>query len=268
MTSGKPELQTTVINSITVDSYLRSWETDSNLGRSTIKSMYILLTKNVDTVLTTDKTLNGKAVTVQRGIITTTEQYIFRGEVVNVFPDGGILRVLLADKLYETTKKTVTKSWDINIDSEAGKISEIFLTLINDYTTLTADATTVQDSGTIFTIKKFTMRAATVFNGLERLAELLGWQFYYDPDDDKVYFEPKGYTNSGITLTVGTNVVRVPKWQYDSTQLFNIVKLYGSEYEVETTESGQVGVTSGWTTSEVPLTYTPVSVKIFADAGT
>lgn len=266
MTSGKPELQTTVINSITVDSYLRSWETDSNLGRSTIKSMYILLTKNVDTVLTTDKTLNGKAVTVQRGIITTTEQYIFRGEVVNVFPDGGILRVLLADKLYETTKKTVTKSWDINIDSEAGKISEIFLTLINDYTTLTADATTVQDSGTIFTIKKFTMRAATVFNGLERLAELLGWQFYYDPDDDKVYFEPKGYTNQSTTFETGVNVLVIPKWEYDSSELYNVIEVRGAQQEVETTESGRIGTTSGYTTSSITLINNPISVKLFLDA--
>ena len=68
MTSGKPELQKTVINSITVDSFLRKWETDSSLGASTIKSIKVELTKNVDSILTIDATLNGKAVTVQRGV--------------------------------------------------------------------------------------------------------------------------------------------------------------------------------------------------------
>lgn len=266
MAVGKPQLQTTSINSISVNSFLRGWDTDSKLGGSTIKSIKIELTKNVDSVLTVDETLNGKAVTVQRGIASATEEYVFQGEVVKVLPEGGALRVIVMDKLYETTKQTVTKSWDINIDTEAGKISEIFLSLINDHTTLTADGTTVQDSGTVFTIKKFVMRAATVFDGLERLANLLGWQFFYNPDTDKVYFEPKGYTSQATTFETGVNITIQPIWEYDADELFNVVEVRGAFQEVETTESGQIGTTSGYTTSSITLTNKPISTKLFLDA--
>ncbi len=266
MTQGKPQLQTTSINSITVDSYLRRWETDSSMGLSTIKSMKVELTKNVDSVLTIDKTLNGKAVTVQRGVNSSTEQYVFRGEVINVIPDGGILNVIIADKLYETTKTILTQSFDKDIDSEAGKISEIFKTLINDNTTLTANDASVQDSGTVFIVNKFVMRADTIFDGLERLAALLGWQFYYDPDDDLVHFEPKGFTSQGTTFETGINILLTPKWEYDANELFNIIEVRGSLQEVETTESGQIGTTTGYTTSDILLTQKPISVKLLLDA--
>ena len=34
----------------------------------------------------------------------------------------------------------------------------------------------------------------------------------------------------------------------------------------ETTESGKVDTTAGWDTDEAPLTYTPQSVKVYADS--
>ena len=266
MATGRPQLTKVVIDSIDVSSYLQSWSSNTNRDNSTIKALTIVLAKSVSTVLTAEATLNGKSVTVQRGVSSTTEKYILRGEVINVSPSGGSVIISCADKMYSTTKRTLTKSFDKDIDSEAGKYSEIFKTLINDYTDLTADNTSVQDSGTTNVITKFICRSVSVFDRLKALADTIGWQFYYNSDDDLVYFEPEGHSSQSTIVVSGTNMSEVPKWDYDASELYNSVELRGAQQEVETTETGQIGVTSEYTTTSVTLTNTPVSVKVYCDS--
>ena len=262
-----PKISKITLDGIDITNYVISWKVEKKYNKN-ITPAEIVMNKNVRNVVTLTESAAGMPVTIQRGVSSATEYYVFRGSVEKSDITGGFLKLICKDRLQEVIYSQVIYSYDIDVDDEAGIISDIFKDLINRFTPLFADNNSVQSTGSTFKLNKFIANNESVYKKCEELAKSLDWQFYYKPSDNAVYFEPKGYTNSGITLTVGTNVVRVPKWQYDSTQLFNIVKLYGSEYEVETTESGQVGVTSGWTTSEVPLTYTPVSVKIFADAGT
>ena len=132
---------------------------------------------------------------------------------------------------------------------------------------LNADATTIQSSGTTYVLDKFICNHADIFERCKALAVALDWQFYYRPDTDKVYFEPKGYTTNPNTLTVGSNVIKVPKWTYDNTEMANDLTVVGAYQLVETTESGQIGVTAGYTTASVQLDHLPESVKVYADAG-
>ena len=269
MATGKPELDTVNINGVNVDSYKtsvdgRSWFFDK--GNNTIQFINIHLNMGVSAVLTIDESLNGKPVTVQRGVSSATEEYVFRGEVVNVIPQGSIVTIVAADKLIKATKRKVTYSFDKDIDSEAGKYSEIFKTLVNDYTDLTADSSSVQDSGTIRTIKKFRCKSANVFEKLTILANTLGWQMGYSPITDKVFFEPRGFTAQSTSFETGVNILETPKWDTDASQLFNEVEIRGAKQEVETTETGQIGVTSGYTTDSVLLQNKPKSVKVYCDS--
>jgi hypothetical protein len=266
MTEGKPELTTVSIDGITVDDFLIKWEKQSTMGSSPIKVMKIRISRAAASILDFDGDLSGSSVIVQRGVAVATEQYVFRGEIINVIPDGGNFVINAADRLYEATKKTVTKSYDIDIDPEAGVISEIALDLITTYTSLNADSSTFQDSGSVLTLNKFICRAATVFDRVSTLAEALGWRVYYNPEDDKVYFEPNGYTSQSTNIQDGENLIRTPEWNYDSSKLYNEIVVRGAWQEVETTESGQIGVTSGYTTDSVQLTYKPISTKVYVAA--
>jgi len=266
MATGKPELTLVNINSIDVGAYLQSWSSNTNNDNSTIKMVNVVLAKGVQSVLTIDETLNGKTVTIQRGVSTATEKYIFQGEVVSVSPSGGLLVITCMDKMYSTMQRIVTKSFDKDIDTEAGKYSEIFKTLINDFTDLTADGTSIQDSGTTNVITKFICRSVSVFDRLKVLADTIGWQFYYDSDTNKVYFEPEGYSSQVTVIVDSTNMSKSPKWIYDASELYNQIELRGAQQEVETTESGRIGTTGGYTTTSIILTETPTSTKVYADS--
>ena len=158
------------------------------------------------------------------------------------------------------------KAYTISIDSTSGKVSAIFKDLVITYGGLNCDDTTVQDSGSDIIIQKFVCNHADPFERCKALANALDWQFYFRADTDKVYFEPKGYVSNSTVLTVGSNVMNVPKWQNDITEMCNDVTIIGAKQIVETTKSGQIGVTSGFNTTGIVLDYEPVSVKVYGDA--
>jgi hypothetical protein len=166
--------------------------------------------------------------------------------------------------LWDAVRKEVTHTYQ-DTDAQAGKLSAIFTDLITTYAGLTADATTVQDSGTVFTISKFLCNHTDPFERCKALATSLDWQFYYRADTDKVYFEPKGFTGNANTLTVGENVIQVPRWQQDITEMANNITFIGAFVEVETTESGQINGTTGplYKTTGISITKEPVSVKLY-----
>ena len=130
---------------------------------------------------------------------------------------------------------------------------------MEDYAGLTAVVgDTVVDSGALNTLSKFICNHADVYERCEKLSEALDWIFYYDPDTDKVHFEPKGTQTSSLILTVGSNVTNNPKWRYDKTQIVNKYSIIGGEELVETEEDfNGDGAEDTFT-----LTYTPVSVRV------
>ena len=217
--------------------------------------------RQISNVLTIE---TGQTITVWRGTSTPTDKKIFAGYIEKYEPDAGKVRITGKDKLWDLVRKNVTKIYE-STDGFAGKISAIFLDLVTTYGGLTADGTTVQDSGTVYILTKFMCNHTDVFERCKALATALDWQFYYNPITDKVYFEPSGFTDTGTTITVGTEIIGMPKWNYDNTELVNDVTVIGATQEVETTETGQIGVTSGYTTTGIDLSQVPNSVKLYAD---
>lgn len=63
----------------------------------------------------------------------------------------------------------------------------------------------------------------------------LGWNLYID-ESDNVYFEPEGYTDSGVTFTNGEDS-SVSDWERDETQIVNKARLIGGFESYNTSET-------------------------------
>mgnify|MGYP001371797286 CR=1 FL=1 len=213
----------------------------------------------------------GATLEVWRGLVTSTDVKIFSGYIEKAEPGQGIVTITGLDKLWDLVRKECTVTYESS-GATGGKISEIFKDLVTTYGGLNADATTIQDSGTAYILDTFICNHADPFDRCKVLAEILNWQFFYDAVTDKVYFQPIGYTRNNNLLSIGTvightpNIIEVPKWQYDTTEMVNKVTVVGAYQDVQTIEIGKIGTTTGYTTSSISLTYIPISVKVFGDA--
>jgi len=254
-----PKLKKVVIGSTDVSNYVLNFSRVRKYTQS-IAQLEITFNARLPDILSVSDELVGTTITVQRGVNFSTEENIFAGEIRNIEFDGSAFVINCRDSLYEAVRTNVTYTFDSNIDPEGGKPSEIFKSLINERTSLVADSSSVQDSGDTFILAKFVCRDVPIYERLSDLAKGMNWQFYFDPTDNKVHFEPKGFKSSTVTLEVGVNVSEVPKWTYNSDKLVNKVTVRGAEQLVETTEffNGD-----GTDKQEVQLSKTPVSVKVY-----
>lgn len=228
----------------------RSEETQSN----SVDKM--LLTCMAELKTTVSGLREGMTVEIWEGYTTTTDTKVFSGTIVKMVEKEGIIVILAYEKLWECVKKTVNTYYDSTIHSSAGKISDIFIDLIETYTNLTADSTSVQDSGTVDTLPTFLCKDANVFERLQVLSAGLNWQFYYDAPTDKVVFEPRGFRSNPNTLRIGGNIPNVmglPEWSTDIQELINVVKITGNVYlgrEIETFAGD--GSTTAFTLAKIP----------------
>ncbi len=262
MTIGLPRLSRVDIDGIDASAFVLNWNFDPQISQS-IKTITIELHRNVyNSVPNLETGPRALTVVVRRGVTLATEDYVFRGEIIVRETLGARVVIKASDKLYAAVRKNITKTFDSAVDTEAGKISEIFKTLVTTNAGLTTDSTSVQDSGTVFILKVFICNNADIFERLEVLADLLDWQFYYNPVDDKVYFEPKGNRSGANVLTVGTNVVNRPKWLRDGTKVVQIAKVLGGPVESETQETFDGDAS----TVQFTLSNSPVSVKVTVDS--
>jgi hypothetical protein len=253
------------INGVDVSDYLKKWEVTDELFAGLTEAT-LELSQDVVTVVTPDI---GQTITIKRGFTTSTDEFVFDGYIDELEKTSGVLfKIAGKDKLLDLVRQSVTTSYDKDIDPEAGVISEIFKDLVNTYGggTLVADNTSIQSSAALPVLTKFVCRGEDVYERCQFLADLIGWQFYYKATTGLVYFEPKGYLGNYGTLTVGDEIMESINWVYDATELANNIVVRGAKQEVETTETGQIGVTSGYTQSTINLSLTPVSTKVYCDA--
>lgn len=268
MSQGQPVLTRVEVDGINVSSYIKSWNIKDTEGDDYIKYASLILDRSVSQVLTlSSQALSTKTVVIYRGVSSATDKKVFSGEVTNYIPSGSGAELKCADKLYIAHRKILTKSYDINIDTEAGVISEIFKSLINEYTDgdLEADDTSVTASGTSLVLKKFICRADTVYGKCKELADALGWIFFYKPSTGLIYFQPAATTNQGTIIQNGVNLISSPEWNYECKDLVNYIEARGAVQNVETTQSGQVGVTTNFSTTDVLLSFAPISAKVYGE---
>lgn len=248
-----------MVDSVDVTSYCVNWTFEKTFG-DLLSEISINFNRNIFNATTLAE---GLTLEVWRGWTTSTDDKVFSGYIEKYEPESGLIAVTGIDKMWDLVRKEVTKIYDSSLDPSAGKISEIFKDLVETYGGLTAS---VQDSGTTLVLSKFVCNHADIFERCKKLANMLNWQFYYSADDDVVYFEPKGFDENANVLTVGTDIMTLPKWQNDITEMTNDVTIVGAYQEVETTKSGRIGTTTGFATTGIDLDYVPISVKVYGDA--
>lgn len=269
--SNSPRLYKVVLNGVTIlddsDSattkYVISIEGERVYSES-IKECEIIVNSQIGNVVTIDESIGGKTITIQRGSTTSTDVYIFRGEVIGYkqAPNGYVLTC--KNKYFKAQKREVTYSYDETIDAQGGVGSEIFKDLIDSYTDLQYGASTVQSTGTANVLNKFVCNHDSVYERGAKLADVYNFQHYYNDYDDYVYFEPIGYVDSGVTLTVGQEIVNVPEWDFNHKKIINELTIIGSPIEVQETKFADGDNTEGQT---VQLDYIPTSAKVFVGSG-
>ncbi len=273
---GYPNLTKVVIAGITIKddntniNFIQKWEWSDSFSGEPIKTITIICPRTVTSILdiSSDNLLTEtNEVLIYRGVSSSDETLVFRGIITDFKKDISKVTIECADMLYTATKKDVTYSYDKDVDPSAGVLSEIFKDLINTYTDLVADNDSVINSGTILTREKIICKSDNVYNVIKtQIADPLGWNFYYSPITNKVHFEPFGYKTNKTTIKYGVNLVNNPVWDYDKDNLYNIIKVYGAEQEIQTIEEGQIGVTAGYTTSSVQLAQIPSTVRVLCDS--
>jgi hypothetical protein len=254
------------VNGVDVTARVMRWEFMDTFGNE-IPDAIIQFSKNVVLDVTIE---NGQEVIIKRGPTTGQEYNVFKGNVDTFLKKGAYYEIKAKDKLIALVKTDVNTSFDKDIDAELGVGSAIANTLITDsrYGGMSTNGgATVQSTGAVVLLEKFVCRKTDVFERVKAIADIYDYQIYYNYDDDYVYFEPTGYTSNANVLTVGSNVSNLPNWEFDNTQLVNQIRVEGAEALVETTELGQIGVTTGYTQTSITLTQSPHSVKLYVEAG-
>lgn len=253
------------INAVDVTSKIVGWKFTDTFGDE-IPDMTLKLSKNVYDSVTLE---NGQEVVVKRGPTTGQEYNVFKGDIDTIQKTGANIVVKAKDKLIALVKTDVNTSFDKDIDVEVGVGSAIANTLITTYGGLSTNSgATVVSTGATVLMEKLVCRKTDIFERVKLIATIYDYQIYYNYDDDFVYFQPTGYTTNSTILTVGSNVSNLPIWEFDNTQLINQIRVEGAEQIVETTETGRIGTTTGYTVTDVLLTKQPFSTKVFCDSAT
>jgi len=252
------------LNSTDIATRLTGWIITEGV-EDEVKECFITCTNSVFTDIADLR--SGMSISIKRGFTTATDQFVFDGYIDRIDKQGPNITIYGKDKMVDLINASVTYTYDgVSFPSTEAKGSDIAEDLIETYGGMTAE---VVDTGTTLTLKKFICNGTDVFSRLIVLAEIYDYQVYYDADDGKVHFEPKGYTTSGTTLYVGgvsNNVSNLPKWIRDNTQTVNQLIVKGAVQEVqdEVYFSGDNSAEQIFTLAKKPIT-----VQVWEDvAGT
>jgi len=149
----------------------------------------------------------------------------------------------------------------IDSDTQLSVNSNIF-NASNRYMIYPATGQVVHDSGTTITLNKFDCHDADPFERCRKLADTLNWCFFYKADTDLVYFQEKNFTTNSNSITIGgssNNVMQIPQWEYDRSELINILKVEGIEQQVEYSQTFE-GYGS---TTTFNLDYEPSTIAVY-----
>ena len=188
----------------------------------------------------------------------TDDDKIFKGRIVSITRDFGKTTVKAQDMLIDAIKATVDHIF-LDTDQFAGNVQSIFIELVTNYAGLNADTSSVQDPGIV--LKRFVCKEAGVNDMLTKLEKAVGWYHYYNPKDDKVYFEPRGFSTNPNTLVVGEHIPELPKWQHDFSEIANWITVIGDTVQDQRTEF----FSGDGSTTEFEVSQRPVAANVWVN---
>ena len=209
---------------------------------------------------------NGQSIVISRGDATAYEEYIFRGVVERVDNETSNWMVDCVSEYTKLKTLLVTKSWNKNIDPEAGQVSAIASTIFTDGGFTSSVVATGVAAGDVV-LDKFISSRKERSNRLDVLAGLVGYLTSYDYQNAQALFEPIGTTAISTILTVGSNVYNIPRWQEASASVRNVIYVDGAFLEdsgYSNTFTGDASTTVFSLTSD----FTIASVKVVVDGVT
>ena len=228
-----------------------------NRGKSSGDTAELYLSAAIDDVLTIQ---SGQEIIISRGVTTAYESYKFKGEIKAFKFEHNMYVVTCKNKIQQLKYQLFTRSYDINIDDEAGEYSAIFKDIVENG----GFAVSTEDSGTgltDFTAEKFIARRSQRLERMTVIAKILDWVFYYDYDNDWIRFEPRGYSKYANTLETGVNVYNSLKWREDLEQMRNKITIEGV-FQLDKREESETG--DGATTA-FTFEFTPEGTECTVD---
>ena len=244
---------------------LVDWEYERT-GTNEISELNMRVLKSIqDTISLTV----GKTISIWKGFTTSTDTKVFEGYISDFEPEGGVIKITGKDKLWDLIRRSVNTVYESS-GAQAGEISAIAKDLIETYGGLTADEVAT-GTGATQIIGEFRCVHTDIFERLKALADAVRYQFWYDAINDTVHFEPAGYNDSATTLTVGTEIIGVPKWTYDTSKMINDLRVDGAVSLTQIrkpvgTGYGTIDTTADFDTTGILLDKTPESVELIFDA--
>lgn len=227
-----------------------------------ISEAEIVVTKDINDLLDLS---NGLTVEIFGGTTTSTDRRFFHGKIDTIKPDGTTFVISCSNEMIDLVRKNVNKVYDSSIDASAGEVSEIVEDLITTFGGLTAS---VQPSGVLDgeRVDEFKCINTDIYERIFALKKALDWDLFYDDSTKIVHFQPRGFTDSGKTLTVKQEILGLPEWDIDTSNMINDLRVDGATIDTNITETGQIGVTSGYETGSILLVNTPNSAELIIDA--
>jgi hypothetical protein len=210
--------------------------------------------------------LNKLLVDFVADVATGTANPFFNREIklevdgVEVF-GGTVEKRVSATPLFKTT------SWSYGAQFLNRYVNEVYLNkspefivqnVIETYTDLTYTSAVV----TGLTIERIVFRDKTVAEVIETISQAIGYYFYSDKDKN-AYFEAIASQASGEIITVATDSLALPEWEYNANNVVTKVIVEGEKQSFFTTEtfaaSGDTSLT---------LAHQPVGSITVVDDGT
>lgn len=259
VTAGLPKLTQIKVNEIDVTAYCRPSACKDGENDNEPSSFNLTLVRAAETVLgpLQRDTMIGKSVTFSRGIASATEEWCFRGEVTSFSPDGRLVVLGCRDKMWRAVKKIETNVYQA-ADSTLGNPKLIYTDLM-ERARVPVTAALIQDPGAAYTINKFIVDTANVKERADNLVKRLpNWRHYYDPQEDSARLEPVQYEDSGLILTVGIDVLDLPRWKNDGEKLVQTLTVRGATQLALTTNTRSGDGTS----TEFTIDEEPESIKV------
>ena len=251
------------IGGVDVTSYVRRVRRTETYGNA-ISELSLEVVKTLANILDLDNSLT---VEVWQDTNAPPTTKVFNGFIDRLEPETGLVKIIAKDQLALLINKQFTKSYDSTVPGDpsypSGKLSLIFKDIVETYGGLSTNSgATVQDSGTDTVLTQFKAINADPFERCKKLSETLNWVFYYRADTGYVYFEPKNYSVNTNTLQVGVNVIEVPKWDYDRSEMINDLTVNGAQQLVQASELFR----GDGSTKTFTLTNAPEDIAVYYSA--
>jgi len=195
---------------------------------------------------------------VYRGVNSPTEKCIFSGDIKSIKGrDEETLTLKASNFINRLRFDPFTKSYDKNIDIEAGEVSAIFSNIAED-AGFTVNAVSSGTDSTSILLDKFISANNYRLERMNVLANILNWFFRYDYDKDEIVLQPQGTTEYSTKLVVGENILNIPDWEEDIDNMRNKITVEGA-VEFDTREESDTG---DGTTVEFDLEYPPETTEL------